>query len=58
MKTLPAILLAVVLTFAGCGYKLGEIRPTPMRSVRQLSVPTFKNETYEPRLEELLQTPL
>jgi outer membrane lipopolysaccharide assembly protein LptE/RlpB len=38
----------------GCGYKLGEIRPTPMRSVRTLAVPTFKNKTYEPRVEVLL----
>jgi outer membrane lipopolysaccharide assembly protein LptE/RlpB len=40
--------------FGGCGYKLGEIRPTPMRSVRTLAVPTFKNRTYEPRVEVLL----
>jgi hypothetical protein len=38
----------------GCGYKLGEIRPTPMRTVRALAVPTFKNKTYEPRVEVLL----
>ncbi len=29
---------------AGCGYKLGEIRPTPMRSVCTLAVPTFKKQ--------------
>lgn len=46
-------LLATML-LAGCGYKLGEIRPTPMRSVRTLAVPTFKNRTYEPRVEVLL----
>jgi outer membrane lipopolysaccharide assembly protein LptE/RlpB len=51
MKTTSAALLAAVLMLTGCGYKLGEIRPTPMRSVRDLSVPTFKNNTYEPRLE-------
>lgn len=51
MKTTLAALLAAVLMLTGCGYKLGEIRPTPMRSVRDLSVPTFKNNTYEPRLE-------
>jgi len=37
----------------GCGYHAGEIRPTPMRSVRTLAVPTFKNRTYEPRIEVL-----
>jgi len=51
MKTTSAALLAAVIMLTGCGYKLGEIRPTPMRSVRDLSVPTFKNNTYEPRLE-------
>ena len=50
-------LIAAVIACAllgGCGYKLGEIRPTPMRSVRTLAVPTFKNRTYEPRVEVLL----
>lgn len=47
----PALALAVCLS--GCGYKLGEIRPTPMRSVRTLAVPTFKNRTFEPRVEVL-----
>ena len=49
----PALVLAVAVLLSGCGYKLGEIRPTPMRSVRTLAVPTFKNKTYEPRLEVL-----
>jgi outer membrane lipopolysaccharide assembly protein LptE/RlpB len=50
-------LIAAVIACAllgGCGYKLGEIRPTPMRSVRNLAIPTFKNKTYEPRVEVLL----
>ncbi len=53
MKIIPVLLLAVSLLLSGCGYNLGEIRPTPMRSVRTLAVPTFKNKTYEPRLESL-----
>lgn len=56
MKT-PGRLLCLSLLFgllAGCGYKLGEIRPTPMRTVRTLSVPNFKNLTYEPNVETLL----
>ena len=53
MKRLLAA-LGVITLLAGCGYKLGEIRPTPMRSVRTLAVPTFKNKTYEPRVEVLL----
>lgn len=48
-----ALVLAVAVLLTGCGYKLGEIRPTPMRSVRTLAVPTFKNRTYEPRIEVL-----
>jgi len=51
MKLVLFLAAAVLLT--GCGYKLGEIRPTPMRSVRTLAVPTFKNKTFEPRLEVL-----
>ncbi len=54
MKPITALLIAFVFLVSGCGYKLGEIRPTPMRSVRTLSVPSFKNETYESRIEVLL----
>jgi outer membrane lipopolysaccharide assembly protein LptE/RlpB len=52
MRKLSALAVAALL-LAGCGYHLGEIRPTPMRSVRSLAVPTFKNNTYIPRLEVL-----
>lgn len=53
MKLFPAIALAAALLLSGCGYHAGEIRPTPMRSVRTLAVPTFKNQTYEVRIESL-----
>jgi outer membrane lipopolysaccharide assembly protein LptE/RlpB len=53
MKTRAAFVLAALLALSGCGYKLGEIRPTPMRSVRSLAVPTFKNNTFESRIEIL-----
>ena len=56
MKPIQALLLSLVLLVSGCGYKLGEIRPTPMRSVRTLSVPNFKNETFESRIEVLFET--
>lgn len=49
-----ALFCCVALLLGGCGYHVGEIRPTPMRSIRTLSVPTFKNKTYEPRVETLL----
>jgi outer membrane lipopolysaccharide assembly protein LptE/RlpB len=51
MKYSVVATLAAILILSGCGYKLGEIRPTPMRSVRTLSVPTFKNNSYESRIE-------
>lgn len=52
MRT-PALLFAAAILLSGCGYHLGEIRPTPMRSVRTLAVPNFKNNSYIPRLEVL-----
>ncbi len=55
MRSITIISTVVAALFlGGCGYKLGEIRPTSMRSVRTLSVPTFKNSTYEPQVEVLL----
>jgi outer membrane lipopolysaccharide assembly protein LptE/RlpB len=53
MKPSATLALVLSLLLSGCGYKLGEIRPTPMRSVRTLAVPTFKNKTFEPRIEVL-----
>lgn len=56
MKTPVRLIIALLagVALSGCGYHLGEIRPTPMRSVRALAVPTFKNKTYEPRVEVIL----
>lgn len=51
-RLLPGLLVFILL-LSGCGYKLGEIRPTPMRSVRTLAVPTFKNKTYKTGIEVL-----
>jgi outer membrane lipopolysaccharide assembly protein LptE/RlpB len=45
------LLIPLLLSLAGCGYNLGEIKPTPMRRVTTLAVNTFKNETLIPRLE-------
>lgn len=39
---------------SSCGYHLGEIRPTAMRSVKNLAIPTFKNRTYDPRIDVLM----
>jgi outer membrane lipopolysaccharide assembly protein LptE/RlpB len=46
-----ALLIPLLLSLAGCGYHLGEIKPTPMRRVTTIAVPTFKNKTLLPRLE-------
>jgi outer membrane lipopolysaccharide assembly protein LptE/RlpB len=46
-----ALLIPLFLSLAGCGYHLGEIKPTPMRRVTTIAVPTFKNKTLLPRLE-------
>jgi outer membrane lipopolysaccharide assembly protein LptE/RlpB len=46
-----ALLVPLFLALSGCGYHLGEIKPTPMRRVTTIAVPTFKNKTLLPRLE-------
>lgn len=53
MKKIFSFLLLFALIFAlsGCGYHVGEIKPTPMRRVSTIAVNTFKNETLLPRLE-------
>lgn len=44
-------LLSVVLSTGGCGYHVGEIKPTPMRRINTIAVNTFQNETLLPRVE-------
>ncbi|MFZ4116057.1 MAG: LPS assembly lipoprotein LptE [Chthoniobacterales bacterium] len=53
MKKLVAFLALISISFSlsGCGYTLGEIKPTTMRRVNTISVGTFKNDTLIPRLE-------
>lgn len=43
------LLLSVILS--GCGYTLGEIKPTSMRRINTIAVSTFRNDTLIPRLE-------
>jgi outer membrane lipopolysaccharide assembly protein LptE/RlpB len=45
------LLLPLLIALSGCGYHLGEIKPTPMRRVNTIAVNTFKNQTLIPRLE-------
>lgn len=49
LSAYPLALLILVLT--GCGYHVGEIKPTPMRRINTIAVNTFRNETLLPRVE-------
>jgi hypothetical protein len=49
----------VALLFSGCaGYKIGPIQPKFMEGIRTIAVPSFKNDTLEPRVEVSLATAL
>ncbi len=55
LRILPiCAVLAVALQLAGCGYHLGPAKPAILRDVETLAVQTFKNRTYEPRIEVLM----
>lgn len=46
------LLLAAAVFFSGCaGYHLGVSKPKFMGDIQTIAVPTFKNETLEPRIE-------
>jgi hypothetical protein len=50
---LASLLCSVVLS--GCaGYQLGEVKPSAYSEIENLYVPTFKNDTLEPRLAVLV----
>lgn len=55
IKALSATLAAVVfVAMTGCaGYELGAIKPTYMGDIETITIPTFRNDTLEPRLEVL-----
>src|SRR5215216_1987066 len=47
------------LLFGGCaGYKIGPIQPKFMEGIKTIAVPTFKNDTLEPRVEVALANAL
>ena len=50
-RIVMAFVLIVALLLSGCGYTLGEVKPTSMRRVNTLAVATFQNKTLCPRLE-------
>lgn len=60
MKLLSALAVpAILLVLSSCaGYHLGPVKPAHMDAVKKLAVPTFKNETLEPRLSPLMTNAL
>ena len=47
--------VAVVFCCSGCaGYRIGDVKPHYLADVRTIAVPTFKNQTFMPRIEVLL----
>jgi PBP1b-binding outer membrane lipoprotein LpoB len=49
------LLPVAALLLAGCaGYHIGPIKPTYLKKVNTIAVPSFKNETLVPRLEVML----
>jgi hypothetical protein len=53
LPALAAVLLASLLS--GClGYSLGPAKPSTLKNIRKISVTTFRNGTYIPRVEALV----
>lgn len=49
------LLPAIAWLITGCaGYKIGPVQPSYMEGIRSIAVPSFRNETLEPRLEVLV----
>jgi outer membrane lipopolysaccharide assembly protein LptE/RlpB len=47
--------IAVFLLLTGClGYQLGPVKPSVLRDVHVIAVPTFENKTLLPRIEVLI----
>jgi hypothetical protein len=45
------------LLVAGCaGYKIGPVQPTFMKGIHKIAIPSFRNDTLEPRVEASLAT--
>jgi outer membrane lipopolysaccharide assembly protein LptE/RlpB len=53
-RGLAIVALGVVLAAAGCGYHLARRGTELPADVGTLAVPVFKNETYEPGVEDLV----
>lgn len=54
MKIRPFLCCIAAFALAGCaGYQVGSAQPMYMKGIHTLAVPTFKNNTLEPRIEVL-----
>ncbi len=52
-RFLAALLVAFFLS--GCaGYRIGDVKPHYLEGVKTIAIPTFRNETFLPRIEVLL----
>ncbi|MBX9742678.1 MAG: hypothetical protein K2W99_03970 [Chthoniobacterales bacterium] len=47
----PLFALCLAFLLSGCGYTIGEIKPTSMRRINTIAISTFHNNTVIPRLE-------
>jgi len=48
-------LLSLSLFTGGCsGYRLGSIKPAQLAHIESIAIPTFKNDTLEPRVQVLI----
>ena len=53
-----SLALMFLIGLTNCGYKLGYVKPAKFASVTTIYVPTFKNETLEPRSAVFAALPL
>jgi Lipopolysaccharide-assembly len=54
VKKASALFLVAILLQGCAGYKLGPAKPNYLRNVHAIAVPTFTNNTLEPRVEVLI----
>jgi len=54
MRSSILLSLLFVLTLSGCGYRMGYVKPVAFQSLQKIYIPTFKNETLEPRSSVLV----
>lgn len=49
------LLAGIAVAGSGCsGYQLGEVKPSSYAGIERIHVPTFRNDTLEPRLSSLV----